>query len=400
MNEPQLKNGSPTGMLRDGLMEVECYILHEGRQIGCGTRWIEITDEQRRLIEGQRVSVSMGASAETLNAVATAPDNDYASVARSRGLIVEHKDKDPLSDYRKMDEPGWVLPPGGSTLKFPDGVVTCEVEGKAALLTVPPGTSEERQQECLTRHNDSIRAKGNPKKEEPARLAACVLTVDRPYHTLSIDPADIPEFIEKFQAASIPPKGTKLRGEYKEFQMTGVSMTADGPQIMGYGKIVPTDTELSEQEVTGTTTISSLNGKVELSKEDVRAYTDAQLEAALGPRDAEVAKAMMFKFTPEQRHGDRRTPEHSGGNVNYYSVEIKHPKRPERTPYVFEVEDLIQALNMGFHEGTILKSLIRAATERELGLLKQGGDAIRDAQKIIHSGKELLRARELARDAK
>ena len=90
-------------------------------------------------------------------------------------------------------------------------------------------------------------------------------------------------------------------------------------------------------------------------------------------------------------------PEHSGHNVNYYSVEITHPKRPEREPYTFEVEDLIQALNLGFHEGTILKSLVRSATERELGLLKQGGDAVRDAEKMVHSSQELLRARKLQR---
>lgn len=92
--------------------------------------------------------------------------------------------------------------------------------------------------------------------------------------------------------------------------------------------------------------------------------------------------------------------EHSGGNVNYYSVPITNPKRSEREPYIFEVEDLIQALNLGFHEGTVLKSLVRSATERELGLAKQGGDAIRDAEKMVHSSQEILRDRRLKKESK
>ena len=100
--------------------------------------------------------------------------------------------------------------------------------------------------------------------------------------------------------------------------------------------------------------------------------------------------------TAETKTPAESVPEHSGHNVNYYSVEIKHPKRPERAPYTFEAEDLIQALNLNFHEGTVLKSLVRAATARELGLLKQGGDEIRDAEKMVHSSSELLRARKLS----
>lgn len=84
--------------------------------------------------------------------------------------------------------------------------------------------------------------------------------------------------------------------------------------------------------------------------------------------------------------------EHSGFDVNYYCIPILHPKREGKEPYVFEVEDLIQALNMGFHEGTVLKSLVRSAAERELGLKKQGGDALRDAEKMVHSSKEHHRA--------
>lgn len=108
--------------------------------------------------------------------------------------------------------------------------------------------------------------------------------------------------------------------------------------------------------------------------------------------DREFRTAMLKGLTPKD---DAPTPEHSGFNVNYYSVEITHPKRPDRAPYIFEVEDLIQALNLGFHEGTILKSLVRSANEREHGKIKQGGDAVRDAEKMVHSSGEHLRALKL-----
>lgn len=108
----------------------------------------------------------------------------------------------------------------------------------------------------------------------------------------------------------------------------------------------------------------------------------------------------VFEKSTLQPNDERRKVENSGFNVNYYSVEIKHPKRKDRAPYIFEVEDLIQALNLGFHEGTILKSLVRSATERELGLAKVGNDAIRDAEKMVHSSQEELRARKLKRGLK
>lgn len=95
----------------------------------------------------------------------------------------------------------------------------------------------------------------------------------------------------------------------------------------------------------------------------------------------------------------RMQEENSGFNVNYYCVSIDKPKRPERPPYIFEVEDLIETLNMTFHEGTVLKSLVRSCVERELGMRKVGGDYIRDAEKMVHSSAETLRIRRI-RDEK
>jgi hypothetical protein len=110
--------------------------------------------------------------------------------------------------------------------------------------------------------------------------------------------------------------------------------------------------------------------------------------------------ALSIVSPDEKRVATVNKGEHSGGNVNYYSVPIKNPKRPERPPYIFEVEDLIQALNLGFHEGNVLKSLVRSATERELGLIKRGGDALRDAEKMVHSSQEILRDRKLKKEIK
>lgn len=87
--------------------------------------------------------------------------------------------------------------------------------------------------------------------------------------------------------------------------------------------------------------------------------------------------------------------ENSGFNVNYYSVEIKHPKREGKAPYTFEVEDLIEAMDLTFHEGNVLKSLIRSVNERNHGQQKKGSDYVRDAEKMVHSSKEELRRRQL-----
>jgi hypothetical protein len=74
-------------------------------------------------------------------------------------------------------------------------------------------------------------------------------------------------------------------------------------------------------------------------------------------------------------------PENSGGDVNYYLVEVPHPKRLE--PYTAECEDIIEALGMTFAEGCEFKALWRSCAARTLGLLKAGNDAegIRDAEK-------------------
>lgn len=87
----------------------------------------------------------------------------------------------------------------------------------------------------------------------------------------------------------------------------------------------------------------------------------------------------------------------TGGNVNYYLVSVKKPKR--LTPYEAECEDIIRVLGMTFAEGNCFKAIWRSAAAR-LGNGKPGADAygIYDAEKIKHYGAFILDEREQIRD--
>ncbi len=76
-----------------------------------------------------------------------------------------------------------------------------------------------------------------------------------------------------------------------------------------------------------------------------------------------------------------------GGNVNYYLIDVKDPKRLE--PYTAEVEDLIETLNMNFAEGTLLKSLVRLCKLRQAAG-KAGSTELYEAQKINYYGERIL----------
>lgn len=90
---------------------------------------------------------------------------------------------------------------------------------------------------------------------------------------------------------------------------------------------------------------------------------------------------------------DATGEEHSGGNVNYYVVPIRQPKRKEFRPYYAECEDIIVHLGMTFSEGCAFKAIWRSAAARTLGRLKKGGDAIYDAEKVVHYGQLMLKER-------
>lgn len=83
------------------------------------------------------------------------------------------------------------------------------------------------------------------------------------------------------------------------------------------------------------------------------------------------------------------TEEHSGGQVNYYLVSVKHPRRDGQVPYQAECEDIIAALGMTFDEGCAFKAIWRSAAARNSGTKKKGHDPIYDAQKVQHYGRQM-----------
>lgn len=85
--------------------------------------------------------------------------------------------------------------------------------------------------------------------------------------------------------------------------------------------------------------------------------------------------------------------EKTGGNVNYYLVDIVDPKRLE--PYQAECEDIIEALGMTFAEGCLFKAIWRSCAARTLGLHKEGQDkaGIYDAEKAVYYAARVLAVR-------
>lgn len=77
----------------------------------------------------------------------------------------------------------------------------------------------------------------------------------------------------------------------------------------------------------------------------------------------------------------------TGGNVNYYLINVKDPKN--LSPYVVEVEDIIEVLNMEFAEGTVFKSLIRLCKLRQ-NLGKPGSTQKYEAEKIKYYADRIL----------
>lgn len=92
----------------------------------------------------------------------------------------------------------------------------------------------------------------------------------------------------------------------------------------------------------------------------------------------------VFKLKPP-------VPEKSGGDVNYYVVDVKQPKR--FAPYTAECEDIIEALGMTFAEGCAFKAIWRSCAARTLGKEKAGGSSVYDAEKIVYYGNRILAQR-------
>ena len=85
--------------------------------------------------------------------------------------------------------------------------------------------------------------------------------------------------------------------------------------------------------------------------------------------------------------------EYTGGDVNYYLVDIPAPKR--LAPYKAEAEDIIEALGMTFAEGCAFKAIWRSCASRGLGKFKAGQDihGVYDAEKVEYYGARMVAVR-------
>lgn len=86
---------------------------------------------------------------------------------------------------------------------------------------------------------------------------------------------------------------------------------------------------------------------------------------------------------------DVDSSEYSGGKVNYYEIQITHPTRDGREPYVAECNDIIEALGLSFSEGEAFKAIWRKGAAR-IKPGKRGHDGgLYDAEKASFYGKRM-----------
>ena len=76
-----------------------------------------------------------------------------------------------------------------------------------------------------------------------------------------------------------------------------------------------------------------------------------------------------------------KTVENSGGSSDYYVVDILDPIHI-KTPYTTECLDIIETLEMDYHESNAFKAIWRKCAARTLGKEKKGNNALRDAEKV------------------
>lgn len=340
MNQ-QIKDGKPTGRLNArNQMEVSLYVQDGDRKIPIGSRWVDITDEQRKLIEGQRVSVaSYGVSNEVLSQVAS--------------LEV------------KVGQQG--------------NPMFLKTEACIAHANVPDRNGNVLSSEALKAYVERDAVVDAPAKEPIGKV---FLVEDQP-----ADAASVAGTYPRFADGHNCKLAINDKGQVVADRNTVI------PDAFGHpnnGKVELTDDTIMTHE--GAVQTAEFKGQVHLIGMPC-GTSDTRVQECIAAHEQRIITRDQAATKPAQR-------EHSGFNVNYYSVHIANPKRPERPPYTFEVEDLIQALGMTFHEGTVLKSLVRSCVEREFGIGKVGGDTIRDAEKMVHSSTETLRIRKLQQEKK
>jgi len=83
------------------------------------------------------------------------------------------------------------------------------------------------------------------------------------------------------------------------------------------------------------------------------------------------------------------TNELTGGASSYYSLAITKPTKPYSLGYITECNDIIEALELNFAEGNVLKALWRIGKIRQ-GQGKSGTTALYDAEKVKFFGDRIL----------
>lgn len=99
------------------------------------------------------------------------------------------------------------------------------------------------------------------------------------------------------------------------------------------------------------------------------------------PQSLLTDKELLEKFSAPK-------PQLTGGDVNYYVIDITDPKRLE--PCQVEVDDINHALDMRFDEGTVWKSLVRFCKLR-MDAGKPGSSFTYEAEKIVYYGILILK---------
>ena len=80
----------------------------------------------------------------------------------------------------------------------------------------------------------------------------------------------------------------------------------------------------------------------------------------------------------------------TGGNVNYYLVDVAYPQREDQQPYQAECDDIADALELNPDEKDIFKELWRSANARKHNG-KPNHSALYGAEKIVHRAARILR---------
>ncbi len=113
----------------------------------------------------------------------------------------------------------------------------------------------------------------------------------------------------------------------------------------------------------------------------------------LVPVDARIPAPPAPRYVPGANLPLDVKPEKSGGSVDYYQVPINNPTTEGRAAYTAECNDIIEALGMNYAEGNAFKAIWRSCAARTLGKLKDGGDSVYDAEKVVFFGNRMLTQR-------